>query len=184
MPNEVAGCCRRFEELQRERSELVGELGKWPAKRLSFRPAEGAWSAVEVLDHVVRVESLTIGDMREGLRRPHAVGEGERPKIAELERALRSDKKFRVPAGQGAIYPVAQTTWAEVTERWNEARKELRGMLESMGPEEVQLGVFDLPYAGWMTVEEVLKHFSDHLYHHQFQLERLRASWADGVESR
>jgi hypothetical protein len=57
-------------------------------------------------------------------------------------------------------------------------------MLESMGPEEVQLGVFEHPYAGWMTVEEVLKHFSDHLYHHKFQLERLRASWADGAESR
>jgi hypothetical protein len=57
-------------------------------------------------------------------------------------------------------------------------------MLESMGPEEVQLGLFEHPYAGWMTVEEVLKHFSDHLYHHQFQLERLRASWADGAESR
>jgi uncharacterized damage-inducible protein DinB len=182
MPNEVAECCRMFEEIERERLELVRELGEWPVERQNFRPAEGAWSAVELVDHVVRVESLTIGDMREGLRRPRVLGEGDRPKIAELERALRSEKRFRVPAGQGGIYPEAQTTWAEVTERWKESRVELRGVVERMGPDEARWGVFEHPFAGWMTVEEVLKHFSDHLYHHQFQLARLRMSWAERME--
>ena len=179
MAIELVECSLMFYELERERAELIAELGEWPSGRLGFRPVAGAWSAVEVLDHVVRAEAGTIEDVRAGLRNPHALGDERRPGIAALDRALRSDQSFKVPAGAEMILPDTQTTLAEVAGRWEAARADLRGVLEGLGPEDVRCGVFHHPFAGWMTVGDVLNHFSGHLYHHQFQLERLRISSAN-----
>jgi DinB superfamily len=178
MAVELVECARVFEELERERSGLLAELGEWPVGRLSFRPAAGAWSAVEVLDHIVRAEAGTIEDVGEGLRDPHALGDEERPGIAALDKALRSDQSFKVPKDAEVILPDAQTTLAEVAGRWEDARVALRGLLEGLRPGDARCGVFHHPFAGWMTFGEVLNHFSGHLYHHQFQLERLRVSSA------
>ncbi len=180
MAMELVECSRVFEELERERAELMAELGEWPLGRLSFRPEAGAWSAVEVLDHIVLAEAGTTEDMRESLKAPRVLGDEARPMVAALERALRSEERFTVPAGAG-IDPDAQTSYAEVVRRWDAARAELRLMIEGLSEEQARCGVFEHPFAGWMTMREVLKHMSDHLYHHQFQLERLRessASWA------
>ena len=180
MTNEAGVCCRMFEQLEGERIVLFQELGEWPAGRLMFRPAEGAWSAVEVLDHVVGSEAGTIADVRAGLRNPQELSEEERPGIAALERALRSERSFKVPAG--GVHPDGQRSLSEVGRRWEEVRSELRSVVEGLTLEEAARGVFCHPFAGWMTVGEVLKHFSDHLYHHQIQLARIRVSWAERME--
>jgi len=179
MAVELVECSRTFEELERERAELMAELGEWPLGRLSFRPGAGMWSAVEVVDHVVRAEAGTIEDVRAGLQTPQVLGDEERPGIAALDRALRSDQCFKVPASAVMIHPDAQTTLAEVAGRWEAARAELRGVLEGLRPEDARCGVFRHPFAGWMTFGELLHHFSGHLYHHQFQLGRLRISSAN-----
>ena len=169
-------CSRIFRELEDRRAALIAEFTGWSFRRLCFRPSPGAWSVVEVLDHIVKAESGTIEDVRLGLRDPHVLGDEERPGIAALDRALRSDRTFKVPAEAAAIYPDDQTTLSEIAERWEEARSALRSLLETLVPYDLRCGVFYHPFAGWMTVVEVLDHFSAHLYHHGFQLERLRVS--------
>jgi uncharacterized damage-inducible protein DinB len=166
----------QFERLEDERRRLLFDLSQWPTAHLNFRPAPGTWSVVEVLDHVVRAEAGTIADVRKGLDIPHALGSEDRPGITALRRALLSDNTFQVPAGAGAIIPDAQTTFAEVINRWEEARRELRSILETLDPAQLGCGVFQHPFAGWMTVTDVLDHLSDHLHHHRFQLSRLQAS--------
>ncbi|WP_158794488.1 DinB family protein [Granulicella sp. L60] len=182
MSVELSECSRIFRELETQRAELLAELAGWSPSRLSFCPADGAWSAVEVLDHIVRAEAGTIGDIRAGLQNPHALGSEERPRIAALDRALRSDQSFQVPPGAQAIYPNAQTTFSEVAGRWEQARTQLGSVVEALAPQDACCGVFCHPFAGWMTVADVLEHFSAHLYHHGFQLARLRVSSA-GLQS-
>jgi hypothetical protein len=178
MCKELADCSRIFWQIETQRTELLAELAEWPSSRLSFRPAPGAWSAVEVLDHIVRAETGTIADVRMGLQSPHALGSEERPGIAALDRALRSDQSFKVPAAAEGIHPDAQTTLFDVKGRWEQARADLKSLLATLAPSNVHCGVFRHPFAGWMTFAEVLDHFSAHLYHHGFQLARLRAGSA------
>jgi hypothetical protein len=175
---ELAECSHAFRELESQRTGLLAELATWSPSLLSFRPAPGAWSAVEVLDHIVRAETGTIANVRVGLRTPHILGGEDRPGIAALDRALRSDQSFQVPPGALAIYPDTQTTLPEVLGRWEQARAELRSLVEALAPADAHCGVFCHPFAGWMTVADVLDHFSAHLYHHGFQLARLKATSA------
>jgi uncharacterized damage-inducible protein DinB len=169
---------RTFRMLEVERGRPLGEFAAWSPLRLRFRPSPGAWSVVEVLDHIVKAEAGTIADVRMGLRNPHQLGEQERPGIAALDRALRSDQRFTVPAEAGAILPDSTIALSEVAERWDRARSELKSLLDKLPADHAQSGVFRHPFAGWMTVADVLDHFSAHLYHHGFQLARLRLSSA------
>jgi hypothetical protein len=115
--------------------------------------------------------------MRRGRRTPHILGGEDRSKVATLCEALRSDRKFEVPAGAAAAHPDRRTTLLDVASRWERSRVALRSLLESLTPAELGYGLFCHPFAGWMTFGEVLEHFSTHLYHHEFQLARLRAAW-------
>jgi len=175
-PIESTECSRLFQQLEVQRTGLLAEFSQWPAARLRFRLAPHAWSVVEVLDHIVRAESGTIADIRAGLLRPHPLGSEERPGVAALDRALRSDRAFTVPAEAPEIHPDAQATLADVAPRWEKARAELAAILATLAPDATRCGVFQHPFAGWMTVAEVLEHLHAHLYHHQFQLARLRLS--------
>ena len=179
MSKDLDSCYQALAELETQRIETLAELGGWSPNCLSFRPAPTAWTAIEVLDHIVRAETGTLGDLQEGLRNPHPLGTEERPRVADLDRALRSDRSFQVPAGAEEIRPDPQTTWAQVTDAWALTRKELGQLVQSLGPGDTRCGLFCHPFAGWMTFEEVLQHFSAHLYHHRFQLARIRASFGD-----
>lgn len=178
MSRELDTCYRVFAQLESQRTEMLADLNQWPLQRVSFRPASGAWCAIEVLDHIVRVEAGTIDKIQIGLRNPHILGAEDRPGIATLDRALRSEQYFQVPPGAEGIYPDPQTTLPQVAERWEQAREELGQLLKGFAPHDACCGVFHHPSAGWMTFAEVLDHFSAHLCHHGFQLARLRVSSA------
>jgi hypothetical protein len=174
----VAECSRAFKELETRRKELLAELTGWSSSCLGFRPTPSAWSAVEVLDHIVRCEAGTIADIQVGLHNPHTFGieDEDRSNIAALDRALRSNRILQVPPEEETIYPDAQATLPDVALRWENARADLRSLLESLAPADLSSGVFHHPFAGWMMVSDVLEHFSAHLHHHSFQLARLQTA--------
>lgn len=178
MSREQADYARFFHDLETQRLALIAEISAWPVARQCFRASPGTWCAVEVLDHIVRAESGTVADVRDGLRHPHPLGTEERPRIAALDRALRSDGTFQVPATAAAIHPDPSTTLPDVVARWEQSRAELAALLQTLSPAETQCGVFHHPFAGWMTVGDVLDHFAAHLFHHEFQLARLRTASA------
>jgi hypothetical protein len=174
---ELAECLETFHRLEDERLHVLAGLKEWPAGSLNFRPDPAAWSAPEVLDHIVLAEAGTLGDVQAGLTNPHPLETEDRSRIAALHRVLRSDRKYVIPATATTIQPKPEVSLAEVSSRWVETRRSMHSVLEQLKPAETASGVFCHPFAGWMTFQEVLEHFSDHLYHHAFQLERIRANW-------
>jgi uncharacterized damage-inducible protein DinB len=172
----LADCFHAFELLEADRVRVLAQLAEWPQECISFRPTPNAWSAPEVLDHIVRSETGITGRMRRGLESPHIFAGEDRSKVETLYQALRSNQSFQVPAGAATAHPDPQTTLSEVTSRWQQSRMELRSFLESLTAADLGYGLFCHPFAGWMTCGEVLEHFSTHLYHHEFQLARLRVA--------
>lgn len=176
MTNAKAETWRRFERLEAERAAVLEELASWPPGSVAFRPADGGWTAAEVLDHVARSESGMFAELRAGLQAPHRIVPEDPRRVEALAQSLRSDARFKVPAG--GVHPDASVTLDDVQQSWARARKELCALLESLRDEQVGLGVFKHPFAGWMTMDELLDHCSDHLFHHRLQLARLRDSFA------
>ena len=162
-----------FGMLEQQKAELLESLRRWPAARTAYRPAADAWSAAEVLDHIVKVETEILAAVRRGLLQPHRIGVRDRVGFWMLDRIFRSDRRVKVPASARKVLPDPNASLAAVAERWDATRRDLARLLEQVPPGEQRAGVFRHPVSGWMTLPQVLRFFWVHVEHHGFQLRRL-----------
>lgn len=165
-----------FAKLERQKAETLGLIEDWSASRLAYRPAADAWSAIEVLDHVVKVESGIIAAARRGLQKPHRIGLRDRVGFLFIERVFRSRRRVKVPSSAPQVLPDSNATPAAVRERWAESRDDLALLLAQVTPDQLRAGVFRHPVSGWMSLPQILRFFSVHIRHHGFQLARLGAA--------
>ena len=167
-----------FATLEQQKVETLARVEGWSASRLAYRPATGAWSATEVLDHLVRVERGILTAAQHGLRTPHPLGPRDRLGFWFVDRLFRSDRRVRVPASASAVLPDASADVDEVRHRWDATRQDLDRFLAPLSCADLTGGVFRHPVSGWMSVPQILRFFSVHLGHHGVQLARLGAASA------
>lgn len=167
---------RRLARLERQRRSVLVLVEGWSEDRLRLRPAPGAWSAVEVLDHLVKVEEALVASVRSRLGAGIAVGAPERVRAAMVRWVMRSPMRVRLPAGASVVTPTAEARAGQVLARWAAVREELGTLAGSLTPVQCRGGVFTHPVSGAMTFAMALGFVSAHLSHHGWQLRRLRRS--------
>lgn len=165
-----------LDRLQREKAALLDELRGWPPDRLALRPAEGSWSALEVLDHLVLTEREITAAVRAGAGQPKKIGVRDRLGFLMVERVFLTERRVKVPKAVTTVLPGKDLELARISERWDADRGELAHVLEGCSRLTAQDGVFRHPVAGMMTIGQVLRFFSVHIVHHRFQLARIQAS--------
>lgn len=159
-------------------ASLVDDLS--PEAR-AWRPADDAWSATEILEHLVKTErgmavvvamQLAAGDDRRDVGTPSPEA------FAGLSGFLRSDRRTRVPeaaarfvAPTGEPFDALRAEWDTLLSLWREAFASL--------PDEMQdVGLVKHPVAGALSARGAAHFAADHAHHHARQLRRLRG--ADG----
>ena len=60
--------------LESQKRLLLSRVDGWTATRLSYRPSPGAWSVLQVLDHLVRTEEEILALAKQGVSAPHRIG--------------------------------------------------------------------------------------------------------------
>lgn len=162
-----------FVQLETKKSELLDLLGRWPEEYLLFRPADGGWSAVQVVDHLVRTEVEIVAAARRGLAQPHRIGARDRAGTWFLQRVFESDRKVKAPGKVTAIMPADAPSLSECAQRWEQARRELAALEACVNTAVARQGIFRHPVGGWMTLDGVRDFFAVHIHHHGFQLAAL-----------
>ncbi|HEX3569758.1 MAG TPA: DinB family protein [Acidobacteriaceae bacterium] len=166
----------RMRRLEEQKSAVLAEIGGWPEELRLWRPTDGGWSALEVLDHLVRTEVGICGAVAGRLAKPERIRVRDRVGFVFVERVLRSRRRVRVPDSvKEIILPGEGLEWWEMAARWDAARVELDRLVDAVEEAGCRGGVFRHPVGGWMTFEQVLRFFSVHMVHHEYQLERIRA---------
>lgn len=159
--------------LEEQKIAMLAEVSAWPAELLGKPPGDGRWSALQVVDHIVRVEMGITAEVVRGLGDPQRIGIRDRAGFLFVEQVLRSRRRVKVPACVPTVLPGKGLELREITARWHRARVELERLAgEADG---CRGGVFRHPVSGWMSFEQVLRFCSVHMAHHGFQLERIRA---------
>ncbi|HVO59143.1 MAG TPA: DinB family protein [Dongiaceae bacterium] len=169
--------------IETQKIALLDRLAAWPEPQLYFRPAPAQWSALDVLDHLVRTESAILQAARDGLLSPRKIGLTDRLRTAFLERIFRSRRRVKAPGHVTQIFPGPALRFSEVRDRWDAVRLDLSQFLVSSPPQLLRRGIFYHPVGGWMNAESILGFFSVHMIHHTYQLDRLQAACARPVTS-
>ena len=168
-------------QLDAQKGSMLTYVGEWPAEWLGVRPAADSWSALEVLDHVVRVEAGITRAAMAGMKEPHPLGVRDRLGFLMVERIFLSRYRVKVPGVVAQVLPGRNLELGEIGVRWESARREFLRLTEECAATGVRGGLFRHPVSGWMSFEQVLRFFSVHLVHHQYQLQRIRKSAEAGA---
>lgn len=160
--------------LEEGKAAMLASLAGWPERWLKVRPKEDSWCALEVLDHVVRVESGITEEAAKGLKDPRPLGVGDRFGFLMVERIFLSRYRVKLPKSASAMLPGQSLQMGEIIARWGLARRRLVQAAEEAARDGVRGGVFRHPVSGWMSFDQVLRFFSAHIVHHRYQMERIR----------
>lgn len=162
---------RAFERLESSRAALLARAGQHDAEALDRPPRPGAWSAGQVLQHLLASETLTLGyiqkKMQAGTSLPRA-GVVSRLRLLALRAALASPLRFRAPRATAAV--AERVDLAALCAQWDETRAGWRRLLDRFPPELRGKAVFRHPFVGLLGIEDTLGFLQAHLDHHARQV--------------
>lgn len=154
---------------------LFRELKNHPAERLNFQPTPGAWSALQVMQHLLAAEKLSVFSIRRRMEkgtkfRQASLRSWSREVLLAL--SLRVPLKFKAPAGVAEEYFSPGATFSSVSAEWSAARNDLGNFLANLPADLARKQIYRHPRGGWMSAAGMLDFFIVHFERHQKQIER------------
>lgn len=151
-------------------------LETMPESQLKYQPAPDKWSILQVTEHLLGAEESSLYYLKKKNYTPLATRSILPAPIRSilLNIALRSPLKFKAPKVE-ALVPYNTTPPAEVLQRWKEVRKQLALYLEQAPKEAVGKPLFRHPFAGALSLPQMLQFMVEHLDHHRRQIRAILA---------
>jgi hypothetical protein len=151
------------------RRTLLDSLERLSPEALQARPAPGAWSILEIVEHLVVAEQVIL----QGLPDPAT--------LVDRPRTLRQRcvyplvvliLRLRIPvkAPSRRMLPTGGASLAELRERWEETSRWLRAYAEGLPPGGAAKAVFAHPVSGPLTLPQALRLGRLHLEVHTRQI--------------
>jgi len=151
------------------RRALLDALAGLSPEALQARPAEGAWSILEIVEHLVAAEQVIL----QGLPDPAT--------LVDRPRSLRQRCLFplvvlilrlRIPvkAPSRRMLPTGGASLAELRDRWEATARWLRAYAEGLPPGGARRAVFAHPVCGPLTLAQALRLGRLHLETHARQI--------------
>ena len=167
------GIARRIGALDAERRAFLQKIGRWAPEQLRFRPVPRGWSALQVLDHVQRTEAATLAHLRDNrcARIPHPFF--DRLRISILIPLMRLPVRVPAPRSLPEILPSGNCDLKELIGAWDETRRQLHELVETLGPDESRCALALHPVCGWMNLPQTLAFLAAHIHHHRYQIDRI-----------
>jgi hypothetical protein len=168
---------RLLARLESRRRELMAEADRLTAEQLTFRPAPNAWSALDVIEHLVKVEEEIAARVRP--RSPRGLIGTLKAKAALGAMCVLFGMRGRIKVPVQGILPLGGVTLSDLARRWEAAEAALRERLEGFGDQDWSRPMMRHPLLGLLTPAEGLTFLRWHIGHHRRQIARIRRAWAE-----
>lgn len=164
----------KYLRLAQQKAVYLAEAKNANQRQLAFSPNPGKWSLLELLDHLVLVESQALRFMKsfDFNRSDKKTNVRSRINSLLLRLFLSSRIKFKVPVP--TVIPKQKTLEVLLVE-WDAQNEELVKFLSGFPEEKLHNFIFVHPVAGKFNILQTLDFLVDHLVHHQLQLKAIRA---------
>jgi len=162
-------------KMQQERERTLDDLTLWPEEALRLRHGTKAWCALELMDHLTRVERIAAATMlsHRGENRS-AVWHHSLARVA-LFSIMRSSLRVSVPKNSPALLPALPQSLTVAATDWSAASSEAADVMSELSDTD-QEAVFLHPIGGWMSAAHAANFLLLHQLHHRGQWARLRQS--------
>ena len=154
---------------------ILGEMQQHSEIVLNSRPADGGWSAMQTMHHLILSEERSLAYVHKKLSFDPAfdtVSLGARWRSFLLWFSLSSPFKFKAPAAISNENLPNHATLADTRERWLKARAEWAEFFEKMPDTLLDKEVYKHPRAGKLSWGGMLWFFDTHFKRHRAQMRR------------
>ena len=149
LPADLAAILLRLDESDRDARALMAEIDD--EERFNWRPAEDSWSVAQCLDHLNVANRVYLEPIRTALERARDRNASRRgpiqPGVLErwFIRSLEPPPRRRLPRPR-KITPAERKSRAEVGEEWTRVQAELREVLRTAAPWDLNRTRFVNPF--------------------------------------
>lgn len=164
---------KMFNTLEDDRKGLFLMLKNFPDEKINLKPAEGKWSIVQILFHLVKTERLSViiieKELKSGKNKKAGAESAERG--VRLLKAMKSDMQIKAPdilANVPDSYDIE-----ELRLKWETIRVQLKEILDNLPEEAAYLELYEHPFAGKLSLMQGLDFLHHHFLHHLKQIEIL-----------
>lgn len=167
---------RRLSRMNASLLEFFEELKDYSDDTLNRKPDEDAWSVLQVMDHLIQSESISLQAAKRTIAVPDKLqnaGIGHFFRYRLLRFYLRSPMKFQAPDSVGTSVLLERGSFWEVARRWRRNREELYQFIRELPADLNNKQIFYHPRAGGLTTTALLDFFQDHFERHKKQIYRI-----------
>jgi len=162
----------QLQRIEALRDALLTEVDAAPEASRRRRPSPAAWSAVEVVEHLVLAERVVLGPRAQWGDRPGASRSlRDRMRYYVVRLVLQQRIKVTIPSAQ--MRPSGRVPFAQLRMAWIAQQEALREFVLSLDAAGAKRAIFHHPIAGPLTVPQALQLLEAHLRGHAAQVHRL-----------
>lgn len=178
MPEQKSAIDTRFQILEDRKQELFTLLDRLPDNLYYQQPAQLSWSIGQVINHLYWSERNSLAYLKKKLSYPDSVPRYHWKSwagILLIKLVFLTRFKVKAPASidmwqvEKIFSPTALKT------NWDDLRKELKAFIDQHQPVFGRHLAFRHPFAGRMTMYQMLIFFNDHIRHHQRQIRKIES---------
>ena len=166
---------KRFQQIEQQRIFLLTALRDRSVEELTYQPAPGKWSLMQILAHLVTAEKMSLAYLQKkilGIDDATDTGWKEDLRIGLLKISQRLPLKFKAP-GRVVESTPAYTSFDQLRSDWDSVRAQLAEILERFPENRLKRKVYKHPFAGMLNITQMLIFFREHITHHQPQIRRV-----------
>jgi hypothetical protein len=161
----------RLATLDEVREAFLAPVRSASDRQRSFRPAPGAWSMLDVTEHLVLAEEKSLLGILKGPPPGTTITPVARVRMAMVLLVMRTDLRVKVPVAR--VVPTGSVALDELEARWGDARRDLERFLVPITESEARTARFRHPIGGWVSVGTGVTFYTAHIRHHARQVRRI-----------
>ena len=167
---------QQFDKLEEKKKKLMLLLASLPKDLYLKQPSSGKWSVAQAANHVFLSEKLSLAYLRKKLSYPESIPRYH-PKswggVWLVKLVFMTNYKWKAPKAINMWEEQQVLSPDELNQKWTSLREELISFLEKHEPSFGKHLVYRHPYAGRMTMSQMLIFMNDHMGHHLQQINRI-----------
>jgi uncharacterized damage-inducible protein DinB len=175
MDNRITRIRRQYHRLERKRDLLMKEVQSCSPEDYLRQPTPDQWSIGQVANHLFLSEKLSLGYLRKKLSYPETVPRFQFRSwwgIGLIKIVFFLQVKVKAPGPINMWEEQDVLSASALEEQWGQLREELISFIEQHDAAFGSHLAYRHPFAGRMTMYQMLIFLNDHMAHHLRQVRR------------
>ncbi|MDZ4749549.1 MAG: DinB family protein [Saprospiraceae bacterium] len=166
----------QFEILEQKKKALMELITPLTLEKYHQQPSTGKWSVAQTANHIFLSEQLSTAYIQKKLSYPDTLLPFQLKSwggVFLIKLALWSSYKRKAPAAINMWQQQTIFSKEDIEKHWRTLRADMINLIEKHQPAFGSHMVYRHPFAGRMTMHQMLIFFNDHMAHHLKQINRI-----------